>query len=106
MRQTIVAVFSFIPVLRLPLNITVRCNDFTLEFHGIDVEDVVVTSGLCAKPNVLCIIFLVRLRPSAFFPFPRDSVPNAKTVFQYRSDVHRSLPIRTYVNGAIWFESR
>ncbi len=97
MRQPVVPVGRFAPIFGFPIVSPVRCNNSSLQFHGIHVEEVVLPD--CAEPNVFSVVLPVRLGTSPFFSFPGNPVSDDKVFVKcWEYDVGR-LPVAADIDG-------
>ena len=96
MREPVVAVLSFLPVLGFSIFGAIGGDDTPLEFDRFNVEAIVVAQG--AKPYVLCVVFPVGLSATTLFSFPGDPVADVEVLVQNGEHEIGRLPVATDVN--------
>ena len=96
MRESVVTVLSFLPVLGFSIFGAIGGDDTSLEFDCFNIEAVVVSQG--TKPYILCVVFPVGLSAAPLFSFPGDPVADVEVLVQNGEHEIGRLPVATDVN--------
>jgi len=82
--------------------VTVRCENPTSDFDGIEVKDIAIRNG--GKPDIFTVVFPVGVGAPSLFAFPGDAVADDEVLVQGSLDGRRGIPVATDVNGSRFFK--